>query len=91
MKGETVRGVVGMLHACDGRSVGVSASAAPIRSADGKLAGAVLVLTDVTYRKRAEDELRLHPALRLAPHFGVVHPANVELRVVLSWFYTHRS
>ncbi len=42
----------------DGTEVGIEDSAAPIRDADGKVAGAVMVFHDVSRRRQAERALR---------------------------------
>lgn len=56
LRGETVLGVVGVIHPADGRTICVSASAAPIRTHDGTLLGAVQTLVDVTETRKAEAE-----------------------------------
>ena len=48
LRGETVHGVVVVLHSSDGRPVWVSSSAAPIRSPDGSVLGVVASFTDIT-------------------------------------------
>ena len=48
-----------MLIARDGRERIIDDSAAPIRQADGKIAGVVLVFRDNTEKKRAEDAVRM--------------------------------
>jgi len=60
MREEVVVGLANhtKLIAKDGREVPIDDSAAPIRDADGKIAGIVLVFRDVTERKEAEKELR---------------------------------
>lgn len=47
-----------VLLARDGREIPIEDSAAPIRDAQGTVAGAVMVFHDVTARRRAEDALR---------------------------------
>ncbi len=46
------------LVARDGREIPIEDSAAPIRDADGKVAGVVLVFHDVAAKRRAEEALR---------------------------------
>jgi len=62
LHGETVRGAVVILHHPDGRTVWVSSSAAPVRTADGELLGAVMTFTDITplheLQEQREDLLR---------------------------------
>jgi PAS domain S-box-containing protein len=45
-----------ILVARDGREIPIDDSAAPIRTADGRIAGAVIVFRDVTQRRRLERE-----------------------------------
>ena len=59
--GETL---TGRLVRKDGKRIIVSATTSPIVSEDGKFAGALVLLTDIT--KREEMEQRLHQAQRLA-------------------------
>ncbi|MHB1134862.1 MAG: PAS domain S-box protein [Chloroflexota bacterium] len=57
LRGETTSGVETAFRRLDnGQLVWVSASAAPIRTADGTLLGAVVTHTDITARKQAEAE-----------------------------------
>ena len=62
LRGETVRGVVWVIHAPPGQAIWASVSAAPIRAADGRLLGAVATFTDITplheMEERREDLLR---------------------------------
>ena len=63
LRGETVRGETLMVSQPDGRRVWLSASAAPIRSAGGRLLGAVASFTDITateeMREQGEDFLKM--------------------------------
>jgi len=58
----------------DGREIPIDSSAAPMRQADGKVHGVVLVCRDVTERKRVEEVLREKEkeAQRLAKENGVM-------------------
>jgi PAS domain S-box-containing protein len=59
LNGETVRGEVRVIeNPRDGRVVWTDNSAAPMYSADGRLQGVVTTFTDITERKRIEEELR---------------------------------
>ncbi len=56
--GEPVRDVEVVITAPDGRKVTNLANAAPLRDEAGAITGAVVVFSDITERKRAEDEMR---------------------------------
>jgi len=75
LRGETVRGVVMSARGPNGTSVWISASAAPVRTPDGKLLGAVAVYTDISalheLQEQREDLLR-----------AVSHDLRVPLTVV---------
>jgi len=75
LRGETVRGVVAVVHPRNARAVWVSASAAPIRDAEGKLVGAVLTLADITSLHRLQEQ-RAHYVL------GVSHGLRTPLTVL---------
>jgi len=44
-----------LLASADGRTIPIDDSAAPIRSDDGRMAGAIMVFRDITERRRSED------------------------------------
>lgn len=75
LRGETVRGVVAVVHSVDGRTLCVSASAAPIRGADGSLLGAVLTLTDITAMRQLQEQWAKHI-------LGISHGLRTPLTVV---------
>src|SRR5258706_10608576 len=58
LRGEVVTGPSAEIRAraFDGRELEVHSSAVPLRDGDGRVAGAVLVLRDVTWRRRLERE-----------------------------------
>src|SRR5258706_7636428 len=58
LRGEVVTGSSAEIRAraFDGRELEVNSSAAPLRDGDGHVTGAVLVLRDVTWRRRLERE-----------------------------------
>lgn len=62
LRGETVRGVVSVLHQPSGKTIHLSSSAAPIRTASGKIIGAVATFTDITalheLQEQREDFIR---------------------------------
>src|SRR5258708_6902551 len=60
LRGEVVTGPRAEIRAraFDGRELEVHSSAAPLRDGDGHVTGAVLVLRDVTWRRRLERERR---------------------------------
>src|SRR5690606_2558521 len=53
-----------VLVAADGSEIPIDDSGAPIRSADGRIVGAVVVFRDITERRRAEAERRAAAAER---------------------------
>jgi len=60
LRGEVLAGATAedvRMHALDGRQVDVSVSAAPLRDEAGRITGAVVVMRDVTERRRLEREL----------------------------------
>lgn len=61
-QGETVNGVITVLHYADGAITWLSASAAPILDTDSGVIGAVLTLTDITasHELQMEQELFVH-------------------------------
>jgi PAS domain S-box-containing protein len=64
LQGETLRGDNAMdtwLRALDGRDILCNTSGAPVRDADGQIVGGVLILRDVTERRRQEQ--RTHEVL----------------------------
>lgn len=56
VRGETVQGVLLVIHPPDGRTLWVSTSAAPLHTADGRLLGAVVVVTDVTALHELQEQ-----------------------------------
>ncbi len=62
MRGETVGGRIMAIHRDGAPHLWVSASAAPIRTVDGKQTGAVLTVTDITplHEVQAAKDLHLH-------------------------------
>jgi PAS domain S-box-containing protein len=56
LKGEVTHGLELLVVRRDGRSIPVSAGAAPVHSADGTLLGAVDVLRDITLQKEIEND-----------------------------------
>jgi PAS domain S-box-containing protein len=56
LRGEVVEGEVFVVTLPDGATIWVSTSAAPIRSAEGEIVGAVLVLRDITPLHEAQEE-----------------------------------
>jgi len=87
LRGETVRGEILALHRND-RRIWISSSAAPIRTRDGKLLGAVATLSDITslreLQQRQEDllhivshDLRL-PITVIRGHVQLIEPVLRE-------------
>jgi PAS domain S-box-containing protein len=60
LRGETLRGIeVRLDHPGDGRKLDLLLSAGPLRDDHQRIVGCVATLTDITERKRAEENLRL--------------------------------
>ncbi len=57
-KGETVLGQLVEIETFDGKHRFIINSAAPFRGADGRIAGSVVALLDITELKKAQDALR---------------------------------
>ncbi len=75
LRGETVQGVILVLHPPDRRTLWVAASAAPIRDEEGKLVGAVLTLTDITQLHDLQEQ-------RAQYILGISHGLRTPLTVV---------
>jgi len=58
-RGESVKGVMASIRRPDGSSAHILLSAGPLYCEDHKVFGCVATLTDITERKRAEDNLAL--------------------------------
>lgn len=56
LRGERLRGVTLVVHTPDGRTCWLSNSAAPIRTLNGKLLGAVVVFSDVTQLHQLQEQ-----------------------------------
>jgi PAS domain S-box-containing protein len=91
LRGETVQAEELHRIAADGSRLVVLNSAAPLRDADGQIMGAISISTDITERKRAEEERREiamfpeqdpHPVLRVSRE-GVLLYANPASRALL--------
>ncbi len=59
-RGETVRGELLIFHAPDGRQQWISASAAPVYAADGRLIGAVGTAADVSRVRQLQEEREVY-------------------------------
>jgi PAS domain S-box-containing protein len=57
VQGEIVTGLVRYRQKKGGGLIDASLSSAPLRNADGMATGAIIILEDITERKRAQDEL----------------------------------
>ncbi|HOG45971.1 MAG TPA: PAS domain S-box protein, partial [Anaerolineae bacterium] len=66
LRGETVRGMVLVLHPPTGRTVWLSASAGPIHTAEGELLGSVVTFTDITRLHELQEQLE--DVLRAVSH-----------------------
>ena len=75
LRGETVQNVVMVIHPTSEKAVWVSASGAPIRTADGNLLGAVVILTDITPLRQLQEQ-------RAKYILGISHGLRTPLTVV---------
>jgi PAS domain S-box-containing protein len=74
LQGSSFSGLEIVREARCGRRVDVSASAAPVRNADGEVTGAIVLHADITERKQAERQLeRRHREL------GALHATTLDL------------
>ena len=58
LRGETVHGAVFVVRRPDGKTIWVSSSAAPIRSPDGTMLGAVVTFTDITAQHALQEQMQ---------------------------------
>lgn len=75
LRGEAVRGVLLVVHQPDGAELWLSNSGAPVRAADGKMLGAVLVFSDVTALHNMQQQRARHI-------LGISHGLRTPLTVV---------
>ena len=73
LHGEVVRGAVAVMHCPDGRTVWTTASSAPVRTADGRIVGAVASITDVTALHEMQEQQRM-----------LLHLVSHDLRIPLA-------
>lgn len=73
LRGETVHGNILVFHRQDGRTLWVSSSAAPLRTPEGVLFGAVAIYTDITALHQLQEE-----------HEAYVHTVSHDLRAPLT-------
>ncbi len=84
LRGETVRGAVMVLHPAPDRTLWTNVSAAPIRSPEGQMLGAVAIFTDITEQKRAEAErervlAELEATISSIPDGVIIYGAGGEI------------
>lgn len=85
LHGEAVLGEEIDIVRGDGSRSSISANAAPIRDADGRVIAAVSAFADVTDRRQSEAHLRQVQQMELVGRLagGVAHEANNQMAVVL--------
>ncbi|MDI7275674.1 MAG: PAS domain S-box protein [Anaerolineae bacterium] len=85
-EGETILGDIVVLHPPDGRTVWISASAAPIRTPDGRILGVVGTFSDVTalhqLEEQREDLVRAVSHDLRNPLAGIMGQAELLLRAL---------
>lgn len=88
-RGETVEGEVIQVarQGQDGGRFTVWISAAPVRDADGRIAGAVVIFRDITSERRTEEQLRQAQRLQAVATLagGVAHEVNNALQATLGF------
>ncbi len=75
IRGETVQGVVVVLHPPRAKSIWISAGAAPLRGLDGALLGAVVIMTNITFLRDLQQQ-------RSKYILGISHGLRTPLTVV---------
>ncbi len=75
LHGETVQGVVMVTHPDPEKVAWISASGAPVRTADGRLLGAVVTLTDITPIRQLQEQ-------RAKYILGISHGLRTPLTVI---------
>ena len=87
--GETVEGEVIQVvrHGQEGRRFTLWISAAPVRDAEGRIAGAVVIFRDITAERRTEEQLRHAQRLQAVATLagGVAHEVNNALQATLGF------
>jgi len=73
LRGEVVRGALAVMHCPDGRTVWTTASAGPVRTADGRIVGAVASITDVSKLHEMQEQQRT-----------LLHLVSHDLRIPLA-------
>ncbi|NLD73227.1 MAG: PAS domain-containing protein, partial [Chloroflexi bacterium] len=87
LRGETVRGALAVLRDARGEEHWLSESAAPIRDVEGRVLGAVVTATDITERRRIEQELlRARESLerRVAERTAALRHTNEALQAEIA-------
>jgi PAS domain S-box-containing protein len=85
--GETIDGDLLEAEGPDGRRISISATAAPVRNADGSIIAAVSIFGDVTSAQRTERQLRDAQRLQTVGTLagGVAHEVNNQMTGVLGF------
>ncbi|MHB0936815.1 MAG: PAS domain-containing sensor histidine kinase [Armatimonadota bacterium] len=73
LRGEVVHGALAVMHCPEGRTVWITASAGPVRTADGRIVGAVVSITDVSKLHEMQEQQRT-----------LLHLVSHDLRIPLA-------
>jgi len=86
LRGETLRGLILVIHPRPGRTVWTSGAAAPVRGRDGQIVGAIITFTDITplheLQEQRDDILRAVSHDLRNPLAGVLGHAQLLLRML---------
>lgn len=78
LRGEKIKGTLVVLHKSEGKAAWVSTSAAPVRTPDGKMLGAVATFTDITRMHENQEQ-----------QSDLIHAVSHDLRTPLTVVLGH--